>query len=218
MTADSGSYVKRDVQLSMVEGMDRPVGPVLQSVFVGSNADLVRAVAPLYLSGSVLDVTYGRGKWWQHYRPDPFAWHDLELDGVDCRQLPEPDSSYDTVVYDPPYVEAGTPGMASGAEFFDRYGLGCNRPLGTVPELIADGTREACRVARRFVLVKCMEYVAGAKFNDGPAAAAAGAWDADWSKHDQIVHYTGGGIGGSHRTFTVLRAARAHSYLVVFAP
>jgi hypothetical protein len=187
-------------------------------VFVGSNADLMRAVAPLYLTGSVLDVTYGRGLWWERFRPDPFAWHDLAIDGVDCRALPEPDASYDTVAYDPPYVEAGTAGMASASDFFDRFGVGCGRALGAIPQLIADGTREACRVARRFVLVKCMEYVAGSKFNDVPTVATLGALEAGWIKHDQIVHYSGGGIGGAHRTFTVLRAQRAHSYLIVFAP
>ena len=54
--------MKRDVQLSMVDGMERPLGPVLQSVFTGTNAELMRAVAPLYLTGSVLDVDLW---WWQ---------------------------------------------------------------------------------------------------------------------------------------------------------
>ena len=208
----------RPTQLALIEGMERPVGPVLQSVFVGSNAELMRTVAPIYLRGSVLDVTYGRGKWWEKFRPEPFAWHDLELDGVDCRNLPEADDSYDTVCFDPPYVHGGTPGTVDGAaDFFDRYGLQtCH--VGSVLELMAAGTHEACRVARRFVLVKCMEFVAGSTFRDGPAAATAGAWDANWHKHDQIVHHTGGGIGGSHTTRVVLRAARAHSYLLVFAP
>jgi hypothetical protein len=218
-TADYvGRY--RDVQLGLIEGTDRPVGPILQSVFTGSNAELMRAVAPIYLAGGVLDVTYGRGKWWDLCRPDPFAWHDLALDGIDCRSLPELDSTWDTVAFDPPYVEAGTPSksLAGAGDFFDRYGVGCGRRLGAVLELIAAGTREACRVARSFVLVKCMEYVAGSKFNDGPTVATLAAMEAGWTKHDQIVHWSGGGIGGAHRTYEVLRAARAHSYLLVFAP
>jgi opacity protein-like surface antigen len=216
--------VRRDVQLSLVEGMDRPVGPVIQSVFEGRhNAELLAAVAPLYLTGSVLDVTYGYGGWWERFQPEPFAWHDLKADGVDCRELPEEASSWDTVCFDPPYVEAGTPGWAGharfggahrGGDFFDRFGLGTSGVLA----LLADGTMEACRVARRFVLVKCMEFVSGGKFKDGPTVATLAAADAGWHLHDRIVHYSGGGIGGSHRTYTVLRAARAHSYLLVFAP
>jgi hypothetical protein len=180
----------------------------------------MNAVAPLYLTGSVLDVTYGRGKWWERFRPEPFAYHDLALDGVDCRALPEHDRSWDTVTLDPPYVEAGTPGktLASSGDFFDRYGVGSGRPPAPVLELLAAGTCEACRVARRFVLVKCMEFVAGGRFHDGPTVATLAALEADWVKHDQIVHFTGGGIGGSHRTCEVLRAVRVHSYLLVFAP
>ena len=49
--------VERDVQLSLIEGYDRPVGPILKSVFAGQhNCDLIEAIAPLYLTGSVLDV------------------------------------------------------------------------------------------------------------------------------------------------------------------
>jgi hypothetical protein len=217
--ADSGGR-NRDVQLPLLEGPGRPVGPILRSVFTGTNADLMNAVAPLYLAGSVLDVTWGRGNWWTRFQPQPFAWHDLAGDGVDCRSLPEDDGSWDTVAFDPPYVQAGTPGgtLAGAGDFFDRFGIGCGRPLGSVLELIAAGTREACRVARRFVLVKCMEYVAGSKFNDGPTIATLAAAEVGWAKHDQIVHWSGGGIGGAHRTFEVLRAARVHSYLLVFAP
>lgn len=215
--------MKRDLQLSLIEGLERPVGPILQSVFVGTNAELMRAVAPLYLEGSVLDVTYGEGAWWDCFRPDPFACHDLNtLDGVDCRALPEADSTWATVAFDPPYVHAGTAGRSKARpgtplRFFQRYGIGSRR-VGDPLELIAAGTVEACRVASDFVLVKCMEYVASSRFNDAPLIATLAALEAGWHKHDQIVHYSGGGLGGAHRTLEVLRAQRAHSYLLVFAP
>jgi hypothetical protein len=48
---------------------DKPVGPILPSVFTGTNADLIAAVAPFYLRGHVLDCTYGKGKWWNRFRP-----------------------------------------------------------------------------------------------------------------------------------------------------
>jgi len=57
--------VERDLQLSLLPDLrpDKPVGPVPQSVqHVSTNAELIAAVAPIYLTGSVLDVTYGRGK------------------------------------------------------------------------------------------------------------------------------------------------------------
>jgi hypothetical protein len=94
----------RPVQLSMVEGADRSVGPLPLSVMFGTNADLIAEVAPLYLTGSVLDTTYGRGMWWRRFTPEPFAWHDEAIDGVDFRALPHADRSWDSVCFDPPYV------------------------------------------------------------------------------------------------------------------
>jgi hypothetical protein len=216
---DNGTY--RDIQLSMLEGMDRPVGAILESVFVGSNADLMKAVAPLYLTGSVLDVTYGGGKWWDRYRPEPFTFHDLALDGVDFRSLPYADGAFDTVAFDPPYVDSGTNSSPRlGPDFQHRYGIGSARVKGraVLVTLILDGLNEACRVSRRFVLVKCMEYAQGSGacgFHDIPHLVTNAAADAGWCKHDQIVHYTGTGPGG-HNIFRVKRARRAHSYLLVF--
>ena len=79
---------------------DRPVGYIVPSVFVGSNAELIAAVAPMYLTGSVMDCTHGEGKWWTLFRPDPFVAHDLhKLDGVDFTDLPESAETYDAVCF-----------------------------------------------------------------------------------------------------------------------
>ena len=212
--------MKRDVQLSLIDGMDRPVGPIPQSVAVGSNADLIRTIAPLYLCGTVLDVTYGGGKWWDLWRPPEL--HVLEA-GEDFRTLVRyGDRSVDTVCFDPPYVESGSRTTSSRTDFLDRFGLGTDRderisPAG-IRDLLVDGIREACRVARAFVLVKCMEYVAWHRFHDAPTAAIRTAELEGWELHDRIVHASGGGIGGGYRVRDVKRTQRAHSYLLVFAP
>lgn len=211
--------MKRDVQLSMVEGLERPIGTILQSVFTGSNADLMAAVAPLYLTGSVLDVTYGSGKWWERFVPGQLTFHDLEVDGVDFRGLPEKDNTVDTVCFDPPYTISG--GVGTRQAFQAAYGLGHRRVGSSIKELILDGLAECCRVSRCWVLVKCMEFAQGGSpatdFHDTPTLVTNRAADLGWHKHDQIVHYTGTGPGG-HNIFDVKRARRAHSYLVVFAP
>lgn len=219
--------VARPVQTSLMEGMERPVGPILTSVFQGTNADLMAAVAPLYLTGSVLDVTYGEGKWWDRFTPHPFAFHDLhKVDGVDFTALPEPTSSVDTVTFDPPYVVSGTASSARlGPDFQNRYGIGLanlglqsgEKGRAALSEMILAGLAECCRVASAFVLVKCMEFAQGGLFHDTPSAVTSTAAVMGWVKHDQIVHHTGTGPGG-HNIFTVKRARRAHSYLMVFAP
>ena len=122
----------RSVQLSAFPDIqpDKPVGPILPSVFVGTNADLMAAVAPFYLTGSVCDLTYGEGKWWDRFRPDQFVGHDkFKGDGVDFTDLPEPDNTYDAVCYDPPYVLSGGKSSAAlnGQDFQGRYGIGQDR-------------------------------------------------------------------------------------------
>lgn len=208
--------VTRPVQTSFMEGMERPVGPILPSVFRGTNADLVAAVAPLYLTGSVLDTTYGEGAWWLRFTPEPFTFHDLEkVDGVDFRALPEADSSFDTVCFDPPYVLSGGHASPGAADLRDRYGLSVGYTHHTLFDLILGGLVECCRVASGFVLVKCMEFAQGGKFHDVPTMVTNVATQNGCVLHDRIVHATGTGPGG-HNIYEVKRARRAHSYLLVF--
>lgn len=231
--------VTRDVQQSLIDGMERPVGPILPSVFQGTNADLMAAVAPYYLTGSVLDVTYGEGKWWDRFRPDPFTFHDLyKVDGVDFRALPEADATVDTVTFDPPYVISGgiSTGSALAVGFQNRYGIGDhnialmgrrNGRIGNdlMHDFLLDGLTEVLRVARCYALVKCMEFAQGGgvtstigrDFHDTPFLMTKWALELGWIKHDCIVHHTGSGPGG-HNIWEAKRARRHHSYLLVFTP
>jgi len=214
--------VVRPVQASLLPDVapDRPVGRILPSVITNTNADLIAAVAPYYLTGSVLDVTFGEGKWWDRFKPEVFTAHDLyKLDGVDFRALPEADSSVDTVCFDPPYVPQG--GMSDnhhGAlDFRERFGLTDeSTPWWETKALMEDGLAECERVARVWVLVKCGDFVSGGRFHLGhkwmlAAADKCGLGD-PW---DIIIHNTGSGPGG-HNIFEPIRARRHHSYLLVF--
>jgi hypothetical protein len=211
----------RDVALSLFPEIvaEKATGPILKSVFTGQhNADLIAAVAPLYLTGTVLDVTYGEGNWWTRYRPEQFTFHDLEkVDGVDFRDLPHPDRSFDTVVYDPPYIPAG--GAATTAKiatsFRHGFGLSHGRTSAAFDDLVMDGLDECCRVTGTYLLVKCMEFVGSASFRDMPVEMANRARVNGLVVHDRIVHHAGAGPGG-HNIFTVKRARRVHSYLTVF--
>lgn len=207
---------------------DKPVGPILPSVYVGTNAELMRDVAPYYLTGSVLDVTYGEGKWWDKFTPEPFTFHDkFKVDGVDFTALPEADSSVDTVCFDPPYITSG--GTTGRQAFQDAYGIGDQREFSSrtsagyleFEDWLARGVTEAIRVSRQWVLVKCMEFSQGPsvampfRFHDIPHVVTSAALAAGATKHDQIIHHTGTGPGG-HNIFVPKRARRHHSYLLVF--
>lgn len=209
----------RDVAQTMFPDIvaEKATGPILKSVFRGSNADLMAAVAPLYLTGSVLDVTYGEGHWWDRFTPEPFTFHDLyKVDGVDFTALPEADRTVDTVCYDPPYIPAGGAATSdNGRRMRDAFGLTAGRTAAEFDSMVMAGLAECCRVADRFLLVKCMEFVGSAAFCDMPTDLTNAARGHGWITHDRIVHDTGTGPGG-HNIFTVKRARRAHSYLLVF--
>jgi hypothetical protein len=209
----------RNIEQSLFPNIapDKPVGPLPLSVQTGTNADLMWAIRDLYLTGSVLDVTYGRGGWWQRFQPDPFTAHDLyKLDGVDFRHLPEADQSVDTVCFDPPYVLHGRIESSRVPEFADAYGLGTKwEGRDGFDDLTLSGLTECLRVARRFVLVKCMEFAQGGRFHDIPTLLINHAATFDLTLHDRLIHFTGTGPGG-HNIYTPKRTRRAHSYLLVF--
>lgn len=209
----------RPVQTALIERDEHPVGPIPESVSFGDNSALIAAVAPLYLTGSVLDVTYGRGMWWRRFTPAPFGKHDLALDGVDFRDLPHENRSWDAVCFDPPYVPRQGPAPATkivDRAFRSRYGLDIPRGPRELERLIFEGLAECARVSRRFVLVKCCDYVASRNLYLAHVALIAEGERLGLRLHDLVIHAAGVGPGG-RQILTVRRARRAHSYLVVFA-
>lgn len=196
---------------------DRCVGPLVPSLIAGDNADLIAAVAPLYIAGDVLDVTYGRGMWWRRHRPENLQAHDIALDGVDFRKLPYDDRSWDTVCFDPPYIKStGTIESSTAPSFRDRFGLDEKRTTAEVGELIVDGLTECARVMKRYLLVKCMDYSNGRQFHAVSYSTVAAAQQIGLYLHDEIILHAGPGPGGSHRILDQRRARRVHSKLLVF--
>jgi hypothetical protein len=129
------------------------------------NADLIAHVARLgYLDGTVLDATYGEGTFWKDFKPETLVTNDLYKPADhawDFLDLPCRDGAYDSVVYDPDYKLNGTPALP---EMDARYGTGedgVNREARL--DKMQVGAIECYRVARRFVLVKCMDMVEGGK-------------------------------------------------------
>lgn len=114
---------------------------------------------------SVLDLTYGLGRFWKHYRParlvandiDPRRDADLRIDWTtpEALALLQELGDWDDIAFDPPYKLNGTSAHPSD----DGYGV-----TGRVTELdrmtaIARGTHCALRLARRHVLVKVQDQV-----------------------------------------------------------
>lgn len=184
-----------------------------------SNGHLIADVVELgYIQpdDTVLDVTYGRGNWWTRHRPTHLVEHDLALDGVDFRDLPESDGSVDVVAFDPPYVPQGGTTHEETHEFRDRFGLnGAPTNRLELTELILDGFAECCRVVRPggIVLVKCQPFQSGKKFHHVPAIVIGYAEDLGVSLIDELVHRRNTGPTSCDR-FNHSRSNRSH--LLVF--
>ncbi len=210
--------VLRPVQSSLVDGYEFPTGQVPWSVMHGDNAGLIAAIAPLYLTGSVLDVTYGGGTWWRKFAPWPFAAHDLNMDEVDFRALPEADSSWDTVCFDPPYLPSRSMETSTKRAVTHRqaYGLTVRRSRAELDALIAAGLAECARVSRGWVLAKCCDYAQNPEvFTLGHVSAIVAGEAAGLRVHDLIVHATRPGPSNTSMT-RIHRTRRSHSYLIVF--
>lgn len=208
----------RPMQTSMIEGRERPVGPIPESFVLGDNAALIASIAPIYLTGSVLDVTYGRGAWWKRYTPEPFAYHDLAADGVDFRALPYENASWDAVCFDPPYLPSRSMETSTGRAIDHRsaYGLTERRSRAELETLIEEGLAECARVARQWVLTKCCDYAENpTTFRLGHITTIVAGEALGLRVHDLIVLASKTGPS-NHRIRVIRRARRAHSYLVVF--
>ncbi len=150
----------------------------------------------------VLDPTYGRGRWWTDWRPAQLIAHDLVLDGVDFRRLPEETGTVDVVAFDPPYIAQGgraTSTLAGGhdefgrrrADFLDRYGLyDVPKDVAGVIELMAAGIAEFYRVLRPggLLLVKCMNYVTSGRYRRSAYDVLAHAELLGFTLVDELVH------------------------------
>lgn len=173
--------------------------PVLAAATWQTNAHLIEDMARLgYLRDTdhVLDPTYGRGVWWQRWRPERLTAHDLDPTKapngpMDFTALNYPDGTFDAVTFDPPYMAPGGRKTTSTGDFNDRFGLHTTpaRPDSN-QVLINDGIAEANRVVRRggIVLVKCMDYINGGQLWMGTHHTLTHALELGMAVVDRLEH------------------------------
>jgi len=196
-----------------------------------TNGPLLAAAATLWIKPDdhVIDVTYGRGNFWTHYRPRHFVAHDLHtIDHVDFRQLPEADQSVDVVVFDPPYISMGgrdtsTIGQNGGGDLVAAFGLyDAPKSPAELAELIAAGIKEALRVLKPKgrLFVKCMDYVSSGGLFLGRHHVVTTALSLGFRQADEFVHHSGTGpqptVNPDGTPRKQYHARRAHSYLCIF--
>lgn len=189
-----------------------------------TNGPLIAAAATLWIKPGdrVLDMTYGRGKWWTQIRPKNLTTNDIDKTSLaehhyDFRALPWPTGRFDVVCFDPPYISPGGRDTSTIEDFNDRYGLDTT-PLSTsdLRTLIEEGLHEAVRLTKPGgrVFVKCMDYQEGSKFHTFRHWICVAAFRFGVDQVDEFVHYSGTGPQPRGRQQHVSR--RAHSFLCVF--
>jgi hypothetical protein len=142
-------------------------GETVTSIVHGTNADLLRQAAKLWIGPDdrLIDVTAGNGVFWRGSGRYPLAsdirpgaWIHLV---ADARQLPYRDASMDVAVFDPPYQPVhGQPGRTFGVG--STYALGATglQTISDVLELYRAGITECARVIKPGtgrLLVKCQD-------------------------------------------------------------
>lgn len=175
--------------------MNDPV-PILAAYAWRSNVELIADALRLHSpcpDPQILDVTFGRGNWWPRPIPASVTGHDLALDGVDFRNLPYPDQSWDVITYDPPYVSIGgrRSSTLQDGDYHARYGLtDAPRTPAALQQVIDDGLREVARVVRRngIVLCKCQDYVSGGRLWLGTYLTLRTGLDAGLTLLDRMEH------------------------------
>ncbi|MFA4897670.1 hypothetical protein [Microbacterium sp.] len=159
----------------------------------------------------VLDATYGQGRMWRGAGREPDIRHDLALDDVDLRALPEDDGSVDVVVLDPPYRPhfGGT-----STRMHERYVLHHVKSIEDVLSLYRQGIHEAARVLRPGgrLLVKCQDMTLSNRLHL-VHVDILGMLDSDGlDLADMFVLLNRDRIPGRGLQ---RRARRAHSYLLI---
>lgn len=191
-----------------------------------TNGELIRDVWDMYVAPRwdeprCMDVTYGRGGWWTEIHPEQLVTHDIKTDGVDFRNLPHDDRSFDAVFFDPDYIAPGGRKTSTIPDFNDRYGL---KPEYETPKSLEDnwlkpGLDECLRVtdAHGLVFMKCANYVTSGKLWLGAynmIRYGQGLTHPDVKVYDIIVHVSGTGPQPKGRR--KLHARSNSSVLLVF--
>ncbi len=219
-------------------GRKRPDGVATSnlvfSAYVGNNADIFPDVLKLHVAtgAKIADVTYGKGVFWKKVDTSEYEIFPSDIaDGIDYRNLPYADGSFDAVVFDPPYMEgfyrnrgAVKTGAGTHNTFRDHYSNGDETPKphggkwhAAVLEIYNEGGREAHRVLKDggVFIVKCQDEVSANRQNLTHVEIINSFAEVGFFCKDLFVVVRPNKPGMS-RVINQVHARKNHSYFLIF--
>ena len=156
------------------------------SAYVDGNENVFPHVLDLHvpIGSKIADVTWGKGVFWKKIPKGQYEVHGTDIAmGVDCRDLPYENSSFDCIVLDPPYMEgfyrkqnnqkAGSGSHRSFSEAYsngdevnaDTKNTGTKKWHAAVTDMYFKAGVEAYRVLKKkgVLIVKCQDEVSAGK-------------------------------------------------------
>jgi hypothetical protein len=143
-----------------------PARGLLVSPFRGAVADAVDGLLALHFRDAVtvLDMSYGRGRFWHPTMPRGLKLTTLDIDPAgrpdalaDFRALPFADRSFDVATFDPPYMTDTSERSIMGGRF------GHFATIADLELAVRLGCREAARVSRLGMIVEVMNQTHGSR-------------------------------------------------------
>lgn len=150
------------------------------SAYIDGNEKVFPHVLDLHVpkGSKVADVTWGKGVFWKNVPKNSYELHSTDISmGIDCRDLPYDDSSFDCVVLDPPYMEGfyrknqdQKAGVGSHRSFAHAYSNGdeidtkyhgTRKWQAAVTDMYIDASKEAYRILKTkgVLIIKCQDAV-----------------------------------------------------------
>jgi hypothetical protein len=231
VSAPAGTKQQKILGLVSMRGRYAPFDPVvygtnvscpnqltdrhISSAVVGHNDDLMAEVCALWVKPDdiVLDVTYGNGSFWKKLE-EPTMSHDIAIDGVDFRDLPEDNDSVDVGVFDPPYRPSH--GSTASYGYEARYGIIQSiNTINDVLNLYESGILSLHRVIKPGgrILVKCQDMSYSNRLHLVTLDVMRLMINAGFDVADQFVLVSG--TGPARTDHSQHRAKRSHSILWV---
>lgn len=211
---------------------------LIVSAHLEGNAEVFPNILKLHvpINSKIADVTYGKGVFWKNVAKDDYDLSATDIStGIDCRNLPYKNESFDAVVLDPPYMEGfyrkfSKQKAASGTHsaFAEAYSNGNEKNGDTqnsgtkkwhaaVTDMYFKAGKEAHRILKKkgVLIVKCQDEVSAGK---------------QWLTHVEIINkyeelgfYTKdlfvvvrNNRPSVSRLITQKHARKNHSYFLVF--